>query len=132
MNILCGSQAAILMMISCIFLITCMSASWEITAYIGDTIPLSGYSCGSSALYLFLTGPNLPVHGVAFNDITARAGKGHFTEVSVDSNDPWEYPWGTKAIGGRLDAGTCSVWVVNRPPDRSQLVKADYSTISIR
>jgi hypothetical protein len=72
-------------------------------------IPLSGYSYDSSAVYLFLTGPNLPVNGVALNEITARADEGHFTEVSVDSNDHWEYQWGTKAIGGRLDAGTyCS------------------------
>jgi hypothetical protein len=103
-----------------------------ITTYIGDTIPLSGYSYGSSTVYLFLTGPNLPVNGVALNDITARADEGHFTEVSVDSNDHWEYPWGTNAMGGRLDAGTFTVWVVNRPLDRSQLAKADYNTISIR
>jgi hypothetical protein len=83
-------------------------------------------------VYLFLTGPNLPVNGVALNNITARADKGHFTEVSVDSDDHGEYQWGTKAIGGRLDAGTYTVWVVNRPLDRSQLAKADYSTISIR
>jgi hypothetical protein len=109
-----------------------VSASVGITAYIGDTIPLSGYSYGSSTVYLFLTGPNLPVNGVALNDITARADEGHFTEVSVDSNDHWEYPWGTNAMGGRLDAGTYTVWVVNRPLDRSQLAKADYNTISIR
>ena len=76
-------------------------------------------------MYLFLTGPNLPVNGVALNDITARADKGYFTEVSVDSNDHWEYPWGTNAIDERLDAGTYTVWVVNRPLDRSQLAKAD-------
>jgi hypothetical protein len=34
-------------------------------------------------------------------------------------------------MGGRLDAGTYTVWVVNRPLDRSQLAKADYNTISI-
>ena len=83
-------------------------------------------------MYLFLTGPNLPVNGVALNDITARADEGHFTEVSVDSNDQWEYRWGTNAMGGRLDAGTYTVWVVNRPLDRSHLAEADYNTISIR
>jgi hypothetical protein len=132
MDILCSGQTVILIIISCLVLTTCVSASVGITAYIGDTIPLSGYSYGSSTVYLFLTGPNLPVNGVALNDITARADEGHFTEVSVDSNDHWEYPWGTNAMGGRLDAGTYTVWVVNRPLDRSQLAKADYNTISIR
>ena len=113
-------------------LITCVSASGEITAYIGDTVPLSGYSYGSSSVYLFLTGPNLPVNGVALSDITARADEGHFTEVSVDSNDQWEYPWSTNAMNGRLDAGSYTVWVVNRPLDRSRLAKTDYSTVSIR
>jgi hypothetical protein len=132
MNILCSAQTAILIIIGCLVFTTCVSASGEITAYIGDTIPLSGYSYGSSTVYLFLTGPNLPVNGVALNDITARADEGHFTEVSVDGNDHWEYPWGTNAIGGRLDAGTYTVWVVNGPKDRSMLAEADYSTISIR
>jgi len=132
MDILCSGQTVILIIISCLVLTTCVSASVGITAYIGDTIPLSGYSYGSSTVYLFLTGPNLPVNGVALNDITARADEGHFTEVSVDSNDHWEYPWGTNAMGGRLDAGTYTVWVVNRPLDRSHLAKADYNTISIR
>jgi hypothetical protein len=47
---------------------------------------------------------------VLLNDIPARADEGHFTEVCVDSNDYWEYRWGANAIGGRLDAGTCTVW----------------------
>ena len=132
MNILNRTQTAILVIICCLVFINCVSASGEITAYIGDTIPLSGYSYGSSTVYLFLTGPNLPVNGVTLNDISARADAGHFTEVSVDSNDHWEYPWGTNAIGGRLDAGTYTVWVVNRPLDRSQLANADYSTISLK
>ncbi len=128
----CSIQTAVPLIIGMLLLITCVSASGEITAYIGDTIPLSGYSYGSSTVYLFLTGPNLPVNGVALNDITARADEGHFTEVSIDSNDHWEYPWSTNAMNGRLDAGTYTVWVVNRPLDRSRLANADYSTISIR
>ena len=127
-----STQTAILLITGFLVLTPCVSASMEITAYIGDTIPLSGNSYGSSMVYLFLTGPNLPVNGVALNDITARADEGHFTEVSVDNNDHWEYPWGTNAISGRLDAGTYTVWVVNRPLDRSHLAKADYSTISVR
>jgi hypothetical protein len=131
MKILCSAQTAILIIFGCLVLTTCVSASGEIAAYIGDTITLQGYSYGSPTVYLFLTGPNLPVNGVALNDITARADQGFFTKVSVDSNDR-EYLWTTNAIGGRLDAGTYTVWVVNRPLDHSQLANAEFSIISIR
>jgi hypothetical protein len=114
-----------------ILIICCVSASGGIASYIGDTIPLQGYSYGSPTVYLFLTGPNLPVHGVALDDITARADEGHFTEVSVDGSDHWVYQWSTHAVGGRLDPGTYTVWAVNGPHDLSRLAEADYSTISI-
>jgi len=132
MKILCNARTAILIIIGCLVLTTCVSASGELAGYIGDTIIIQGYLFGSPTVDLFLTGSNLPVNGVALNDITARADEGHFTEVSVDSNDHWEYSWGTNAIGGRLDAGIYTAWVVDRPNDRSLLAKADYSTITIR
>jgi hypothetical protein len=102
-----------------------------IQASTGNIIPLSGYSYGSQTVYLFLTGPNLPVNGVALNDVSKRADQGGFTRVDVDGNDHWSYKWGTGNIGGRLDEGTYTIWVVNGPTDRSQLSNADYSTISV-
>jgi hypothetical protein len=87
MNILCRTQPAILILIGCLVFMTCVSASGEITAYIGDTVPLSGYSYGSSAVYLFLTGPNLPVNGAPLDAITARADEGHFTVAWKHSFD---------------------------------------------
>jgi hypothetical protein len=78
-----------------------------------------------------LTGPNLPVNGVALNDLSARADEGHFTTVSIDDNDHWVYKWATNIMNGRLDEGTYTVWVVNGPTDRSRLTAAEYSTISI-
>ncbi len=132
MDILCNALTAILMIIGCLVLTQSVSASGEITAYLGDTITLQGYSTGSPEVYLFLTGPNLPVNGVTLNDITARADEGYFTEASVSSDDHWEYIWVTKGIGGRLDAGTYTVWVTDRPNDRSRLAQADYNTISVR
>jgi hypothetical protein len=103
-----------------------------IQAYMGETVPLSGYSPTSNNVYLFLTGPNLPVNGVALNDITKRADEGGFTVVSVDGmNDMWSYNWHTGSVNGRLDAGTYTVWVVNGPNDRSNLQNAEYGTISV-
>lgn len=103
-----------------------------IEAYRGDTITLQGYSYGSPTVYLFLTGPNLPANGVALDDIASSADEGHFTKVSVDDNDHWLYRWGTGTMGGRLDEGTYTVWVVNEPNDRSRLNAAEYSTISVK
>ncbi len=127
MNIHCRSQTAILMIIGCLVFTTGVSA--EDTPYSKIDSPVR---TSPVPVHLFLTGPNLPVNGAALNAITARADEGHFTEVSVDTNDHWEYPGATIAFGGRLDAGTYTVWVVNRPNDRSQLAKADYTTISVR
>ncbi len=117
--------------LACILLITCVSAAPGIQASLGDIIPLSGYSYGSQTVYLFLTGPNLPVNGVALNDITKRADAGGFTHVQVDGDNHWSYKWGTANIGGRLDAGTYTIWAVNGPNDRSRLSEADYNTISV-
>jgi hypothetical protein len=98
---------------------------------LGNDVPLSGYSSAAPFVYLFLTGPNLPENGVALNDITERADQGGFTKVSVDGNDHWSYTWHTASVGGRLDEGTYTVWVVDGPNDRSKLAEADYRTIDI-
>jgi len=102
-----------------------------IQVYMGDIVTLQGYSTGSPTVYLFLTGPNLPVNGVALDNINARADEGHFTEVDVDSNDHWIYHWATNSVGGKLDGGAYTVWVVDSPTDRSHLDGAGYRTISV-
>lgn len=127
----CTTPVIIVFLAVCLVLVTAVSASAGIDAYYGDTIPLQGYSYGSPDVYLFLTGPNLPVNGVALTDLSARADEGHFTVVGVDDNDHWVYKWATNTINGKLDAGTYTVWVVNRPADRSRLQAGDYTTISI-
>jgi hypothetical protein len=120
-----------MLVIACILFIPGASAAPEIQASLGDIIPLSGYSYTSQTVYLFLTGPNLPVNGVMLNDISKRADEGFFTRVQVDGNDHWSYKWGSADTGRRLDAGTYTVWVVSGPNDRSHLSQADYSTITI-
>lgn len=125
-------KTAGILILGVLFISGIAAASGEIEAYFGETIPLQGYCFGSQTAYLYLTGPNLPANGVMLNNINMRADEGHFTEVSVDSNDHWEYKWATNSIGGRLDAGTYTIWVVNGPNDRSHLSEADYSTIGVR
>jgi len=121
----------ILLAVVSTIIMTGASAAPGIQASVGDIIPLSGYSYGSQTVYLFITGPNLPVNGVALNDISKRADEGGFTRLQVDSDDRWSYKWSTSNIGGRLDEGTYTIWVVNGPNDRSRLSEADYSTISV-
>ena len=123
--------APLIFLLACLLLAGTVSAA-GIQAYTGETVPLSGYSPTSNYVYLFLTGPNLPVNGVALNDITKRADEGGFTVVSVDgTNDRWSYNWHTGSVNGRLDEGTYTVWVVNGPNDRSNLQNAEYGTISV-
>jgi hypothetical protein len=120
-----------MLVLACLLFIASASAAPGIQASIGDVVPLSGSSYSSQTVYLFLTGPNLPANGVALDDISKRAENGGFTRVQVDSNDRWSYKWGTANIGGRLDEGTYTIWVVNGPNDLSHLSQAEYSTISV-
>lgn len=131
MKLFCPARILLIVIMGSLALASSASASAGIEANLGETITLQGYSYGSPTVYLFLTGPNLAVNGVALDDITARADEGHFTEAGVDSNDHWVYRWATNMAGGRLDAGTYTVWVVNGPNDRSRLNEADYKTISV-
>ena len=114
-----------------ILALLCPVPATAIEAAIGEVVPLQGYSSGSMYVYLFLTGPNLPVNGVPLNDVTKRADAGSFTRVDVDGNDHWSYKWDTGNVNGKLDAGTYTVWVVNGPNDRSHLSQADYRTLSV-
>jgi hypothetical protein len=115
----------------CAGFLTGISAASGIQTAMGDTVTLSGYSYGGPNAYLFLTGPNLPANGVALNNINRLAEQGGFTVVSVDGNNHWTYKWNTANIGGRLDAGSYTIWVVNGPNDRSRLNEAEYSTIQV-
>jgi hypothetical protein len=131
MKTLPAARLAGIILFGCLLLAGGAATAAGIQVYTGDIVTLQGYSYGSPTVYLFLTGPNLPVNGVALDNINARADEGHFTEVDVDSNDHWTYHWATNTLGGRLDAGAYTVWVVNSPTDRSRLSGADYSTISV-
>jgi hypothetical protein len=97
----------------------------------GNVVKLSGYSYSGDTVYLFLTGPNLPANGVALDNINRLAENGGGTRVSVDADGHWVYEWNSGSAGGRLDAGTYTVWVADGPADRSHLSRVEYSTISV-
>jgi hypothetical protein len=66
-----------------------------ITAAMGDRVPLEGFAPGADEVYLFLTGPNLPVNGVRLEDISAPIISGDpstFTRISILTRSAGELP----------------------------------------
>jgi hypothetical protein len=114
-----------------LILVTSASAAETKTTYLGDMVTLSGYSPGSDIVYLFMTGPNLPSNGVALNNINRRADMGGFSTADVDPDGRWVYKWYTNQLGGKIDAGTYTVWVTDRPVDKSHLSGSDYRSITV-
>jgi hypothetical protein len=106
-------------------------AAGQMQVSMGNVVKLSGYSYSGDTVYLFLTGPNLPANGVALDNINRLAENGGGTRVSVDADGHWVYEWNSGSAGGRLDAGTYTVWVADGPADRSHLSRVEYSTISV-
>ena len=115
----------------CLVLGAGASAAGTKTAYMGDMVTLSGSSPGSDIVYLFMTGPNLPPNGVALNNINRRADMGGFTTADVDPDGRWVYKWYTNQLGGKIDTGTYTIWVTDRPVDRSHLSGSDYHSIPV-
>jgi hypothetical protein len=107
------------------------TAAGQTQTSLGDVVTLSGYSYAGDTVYLFLTGPNLPPNGVALDNINRLADQGGATRVDVDADGHWIYQWYTGAVGGKLDAGSYTVWVADGPADRSHLTTVEYSTISV-
>ncbi|MEI7434019.1 MAG: PEGA domain-containing protein [Methanomicrobiales archaeon] len=129
-----GTGTIAIIGITIIFLLlvaTNVSAAKMKMTYLGDMVNLSGYSPGSDIVYLFMTGPNLPSNGVALNNINHMADKGGFSTADVDPDGRWVYKWYTNELGGTIDAGTYTVWVADRPVDRSHLSGSNYRSIPV-
>jgi len=120
-----------LFILLCLLSVSGTSAAETKTTYLGDIVTLSGYSPGSDQVYLFLTGPNLPSNGVALDNINRRADMGGFTTTDVDPDGHWVYKWYTNQLGGKIDTGTYTIWVTDRPVDRSQLSGSNYRSIPV-
>ncbi len=107
-------------------------ADVEIEGYLGETITFHGFSYVGDSVYLFMTGPGLPVNGVTLTDISQRADQGQFTVVPVDTNQEWTYIWKTSRIASQIDPGTYTVYVTNEPADLSHLGEtSSYKTYSV-
>ncbi|MGB9175652.1 MAG: hypothetical protein WCB46_02810 [Methanoregula sp.] len=123
----------VLICFSCSLLIPAAAgADVDIEGFMGETFTFHGFSYVGDSVYLFLTGPGLPVNGVTLTDISQRADQGHFTVVNVDDNQEWTYIWKTSRIDSEIDEGTYTVYVTNEPKDLSQLDdESSYKTYSV-
>jgi hypothetical protein len=107
-------------------------ADANIEAELGDTLNLHGVSYTGSSVYLFMTGPGLPVNGVTLTDVSQRADQGKFTTIDLDSNQEWSYRWDTSRIMNEIKYGTYLVYVSNEPADKSQLGGTNtYKTLEV-
>ncbi|MBN2734489.1 MAG: DUF3821 domain-containing protein [Methanomicrobiaceae archaeon] len=102
-----------------------ITASGDGSYYLGEEITISGTDTDTDNVYLFITGPNLPVNG---GQITAPATAGT-TMVNVKTDDTWEYKWSTSGV--TLDAGTYTIYASSKNVQKDGLSEAKYDTVSI-
>ncbi|MDV0443296.1 hypothetical protein [Methanorbis rubei] len=97
---------------------------------IGSEITLSGAAPGTSKVYLFMTGPNLPAGGVKLSNpsVASVTGEPDTFDSRPVNNNMWTYKWQTS---GQLDPGTYTIYAVDRPANRYSLSDASYSTYSV-
>ncbi len=115
------TTCGVVVLIAVLALFSGAGAAGQMQVSMGNVVKLSGYSYSGDTVYLFLTGPNLPTNGVALDNINRLAENGGGTRVNADADGHWVYQWNTGSAGGRLDAGTYTVWVADGPADRSHL-----------
>jgi hypothetical protein len=123
----------LLFMAGLLLLVGSSAASPVISAAIGEPVPLAGFAPGADVVYLFVTGPNLPVNGVRLDDIADPVTSGDpssFTRLSVDDSR-WEYTWYTRTKGGPPDAGTYTIYIVTTPVGRRDLAGSQYTTVMV-
>ncbi|WP_301662896.1 DUF3821 domain-containing protein [Methanoculleus frigidifontis] len=100
------------------------------TYALGDEIVLNGTCDGGTALYLFLTGPNLGNGerldmGCPVTDGNATT----FTRVFVEANDTWEYRWDTAALHAVIDPGIYAVHATPEPRDAAN--RAQHAVVGV-
>ena len=111
-----------------------ISASGDGSYYLGEEVTLSGTNTDSDDVYLFITGPNLPVAGGKIDDPkTSPKSKGDSTKINVKTDDTWEYKWDTS--GSILDAGTYTIYATSdfalKSGTNQTLSDVKYDTVSV-
>ena len=111
-----------------------VSASGDGSYYLGEEVTLSGTNTDSDDVFLFITGPNLPVAGGKIDDPkVSPKTKGESTKVTVKTDDTWEYKWDTS--GSILDAGTYTIYATSdfalKSGTNKTLSDVKYDTVSV-
>ena len=113
-----------------------ISASGDGSYYLGEEVTLSGTNTDSDDVYLFITGPNLPVNGGMLDDpktaphkATIENPENVYTKVNVKTDDTWEYKWDTS--GSVLDAGTYTIYATSDFALKDSLSNVKYDTVSV-
>ena len=99
-----------------------IAADGDKSYYQGEKVVLRGQSPDADTVYLFLTGPNLPATGGKLTSPFMAVVSGNpdsFTLVKTKPDKTWEYSFYTANL--RLDAGTYSIYAINRPKTTDQL-----------
>jgi hypothetical protein len=106
----------------------CASAS--VTFVQGEDIPLHGTSSGSTVVYLFLTGPNLPDGGISLigGAPVITGASGSFTRVEVSTDGTWVFTWNTGDAGRVLSPGTYVIYIAQEPRARPDLGDTVFAT----
>ena len=111
-----------------------ISASGDGSYYLGEEVTLSGTNTDSDEVFLFITGPNLPVAGGKIDDPkSSPKTKAESTMINVKTDDTWEYKWDTS--GCVLDAGTYTIYATSdfalKSGTNKTLSDVEYDTVSI-
>jgi len=77
------------------------------TSYLGETVRIYGTNTDSSTTYLYFTGPCQSCSGE------------YMDEVTVKSDDTWEYYWYTRNL--QIDLGEYTIYAASRDEDASTL-----------
>jgi hypothetical protein len=127
-------RGAILLVILASGLVITGASAADITlsAFVGDTIHLQGYSYVGQQVYLYLTGPGLPASGVTLERLNVL-GAQNYTAVDLDNSQQWTYDWDTSKIRPPLESGAYFIYVTTQPTDITQLPLNgnSYKTIEV-
>ncbi len=112
-----------------------ISAKGDGSYYLGDDITISGTNTDSDYVYLFITGPNLPVAGGKLdNPKVSPQNESDSLRITVNTDDTWKYLWET-TLGSVLDAGTYTIYATSgfalKSGTEKTLSYVEYDSMSI-